>query len=113
MQGKSEEAREAALEEAMQCRKPAFGLTLECVPHAGAPLQKNSTYRRSVLAREQAATDRYRLRGHADVLDYCPKFRQSRDAGKVMKQGFKDYIDEVKAARSRRKSTHSRWMRAS
>lgn len=102
VQGKSEEAAKQLLEEAMAVQEAgAFGLTLECVP---APLAALITEKLDIptIGIGAGAGCDGQILVYADMLgmfsDYCPKFVKSfADAGKVMKQGFKDYIDEVKA----------------
>ena len=102
VQGKSEEAAKQLLEEAMAVQEAgAFGLTLECVP---APLAALITAKLDIptIGIGAGAGCDGQILVYADMLgmfsDYCPKFVKSfADAGKVMKQGFKDYIDEVKA----------------
>lgn len=102
VQGKSEEAAKQLLDEAMAVQEAgAFGLTLECVP---APLAALITAKLDIptIGIGAGAGCDGQILVYADMLgmfsDYCPKFVKSfADAGKVMKQGFKDYIDEVKA----------------
>lgn len=102
VQGKSEEAAKQLLDEAMAVQEAgAFGLTLECVP---APLAALITAKLDIptIGIGAGAGCDGQILVYADMLgmfsDYCPKFVKSfADAGSVMKQGFKDYIDEVKA----------------
>lgn len=113
VQGKSEEAARRILDEAKAVEEAgAFAVVLECVPAKLAELITKTVNIPTIGIGAGAGCDGQVL-VYQDMLalfsDFKPKFvKHFADVGSVMREGFKAYIEEVKAGLSRRKNTLSR-----
>lgn len=100
IQGKSEDAAKKIIEDALAVQKAgAFALVLECVP---AKLAALITKKLSIPTIGIGAGNECdgQVLVYQDMLgmfsDYVPKFvKQFANVGDIMKQAFKDYINEV------------------
>lgn len=100
IQGKSEDAAKKIIEDALTVQKAgAFALVLECVP---AKLAALITKKLSIPTIGIGAGNECdgQVLVYQDMLgmfsDYVPKFvKQFANVGDIMKQAFKDYINEV------------------
>lgn len=102
VQGKSEEAAKKLMEDAMAVeRAGAFAVVLECVPAALAELVSRKLSIPTIGIGAGAGCDGQVL-VNQDMLgmftDFVPKFvKQFVNAGDVIKQGVRQYIEEVQA----------------
>lgn len=102
VQGKSEEAARRILEEAKAVEEAgAFAVVLECVPAKLAELITKTVNIPTIGIGAGAGCDGQVL-VYQDMLalfsDFKPKFvKHFADVGSVMREGFKAYIEEVKA----------------
>lgn len=102
VQGKSEEAARRILEEAKAVEEAgAFAVVLECVPAKLAELITKTVNIPTIGIGAGASCDGQVL-VYQDMLalfsDFKPKFvKHFADVGSVMREGFKAYIEEVKA----------------
>lgn len=102
VQGKSEEAAKRILEEAKAVEEAgAFAVVLECVPAKLAELISKTVSIPTIGIGAGAGCDGQVL-VYQDMLalfsDFKPKFvKHFADVGSVMREGFKAYIEEVKA----------------
>lgn len=101
VQGKSEEAARQIIEDAKAIESAgAFAVVLECVPAKLAELITNTISIPTIGIGAGAGCDGQVL-VYQDMLalfsDFKPKFvKHFADGGKVMREGFKQYIKEVK-----------------
>lgn len=102
VQGKSEEAAKQLIEDALAVEAAgAFAVVLECVPAKLAEIISKKISIPTIGIGAGAGCDGQVL-VYQDMLsmfsDFKPKFVKSfADVGSLMRQGFKSYIDEVKA----------------
>ena len=102
VQGKSEEAARRILDEAKAVEEAgAFAVVLECVPAKLAELITKTVNIPTIGIGAGAGCDGQVL-VYQDMLalfsDFKPKFvKHFADVGSVMREGFKAYIEEVKA----------------
>lgn len=102
VQGKSEEAAQKLIDEALAVQEAgAFAVVLECVPAKLAALISEKLTIPTIGIGAGAGCDGQVL-VYQDMLamfsDFRPKFVKAfADVGAAMKDGFKAYIDEVKA----------------
>lgn len=102
VQGRSEEAAKQLLEDALAVEQAgAFAVVLECVPAALAKLVTEKLYIPTIGIGAGADCDGQVL-VYQDMLgmfkDFTPKFaKQFADAGQVIKEGVRHYIEEVQA----------------
>ena len=101
VQGKSEAQAKKLIEDALAVQEAgAFAVTLECVPEKLATLVTKKLYIPTIGIGAGAGCDGQVL-VYADMLgmfsDFTPKFvKRFAETGAMMKQGFEQYIKEVK-----------------